>query len=154
MLWMNVVLFGFCQRPIILCPSIEKHQLLLSRLLNNRFLSLESRYVFAIFWLSFVESDAMRKLVKQQILYTNMKELLCMECYYAASYCLLNSSSTETNWHLCLVPIRLLIFLLLTKEEERLGSLVVLVLERRCLLWNLSTMLPRLMVGSSYMHFS
>lgn len=41
---------------------------------------------------------------------------------------------------------RLLTFLLHIKEEERLGSLVVLVWEKLCLSWNLSTMLQKLMV--------
>ena len=41
---------------------------------------------------------------------------------------------------------RLLTFLLHIKEEERLGFLVVLVWEKLCLSWNLSTMLRKLMV--------
>ena len=46
----------------------------------------------------------------------------------------------------CCFLCRLLISLLLTKEEERLGSLVVLVLGRLCSLWNSLTMSPKLMV--------
>lgn len=45
---------------------------------------------------------------------------------------------------------RLLTFLHHTKEEERLGFLVVLVWEKLCLSWNLSTMSQKLMVCFCY----
>lgn len=110
-------------------PFTVKLHLLWSNLLNKKFLSLVSRYPLLVI-------SVIAQMAKFITLFSNLIISAILSKIIVFCFCFRLS--------------RLSTYLHLTKEEERLDFLVVLVLERLCLSWNWLTMLPKLMVGSCW----
>lgn len=105
---------------------------LLSKPLNNKFLSLVLRYL-----LQFLFSWAV---------YFCTPSKCCLHSLMIPLLLPLTELNNDDYSIIIVLLIRLLIFLHHTKEEGKLVCLVVLVLAKLCLLWSLLTMLPKHMV--------